>query len=80
MSRSCNCYDCLPGKIARREIRHSKDGPEELPAKGPRKKTRKWCKGKIGVNHVWERQKPYDWTDLKVDVCINCGKHGRYHW
>lgn len=79
--RFCSCWMCEGyGHTRRQEIRHGGVTEEELPAKGPRKKTRKWCKGKVGVKHVWSRQKPWDWTNSEVDVCDNCGKHGKYYW
>lgn len=80
MSRSCGCEDCRAGRERREEIRHGGITEEELPHKGPRKKTRKWCRGKLGLKHVWERQRPYDWSEIEADICTACGKHGKYYW
>lgn len=41
-----------------------------------RKNTKRWCKGKVGVEHEWEHITPKNdispWR--KMDVCKNCGK------
>lgn len=45
-------------------------------ARGNRKDTRRWCRGKVGVEHA------YRWTvtrlGLNVERCITCGRMGRY--
>lgn len=35
----------------RQEIKHGGITEEELPAVSLKKKTKKWCKGKVGVPH-----------------------------
>lgn len=80
MNRKCRCDDCVGGLDRRQEIRHGGVTEEELPWKGPRKKTRKWCKGKRGVKHVWEIRQPYAWTETTAEVCVNCGKFGKIFW
>lgn len=47
------------------------------------KKTKKWCKGKVGTSHVFETQRyPKNYTRpfADIEVCINCGKHGDMTW
>ena len=41
-----------------------------------KKKTTKWCKGKIGIEHEWEHIVPKNsmFQTRKMDVCKNCGK------
>lgn len=62
---------------------------EEIPAvfKHKNKKdTKKWCKGKVGVEHNYELQVPKNeilggWR--LIPICNNCGKqdyHGVYYW
>lgn len=56
-----------------------RDGYEDHQHRS-RKKTKEWCKGKVGVKHdgKWE---PYqspstEWAkDWKVFICQNCRKH-----
>ena len=52
---------------------------ELIPYRAKKKRTKKWCKGKTGVKHVFEIQrypKNYARPYADVEVCINCGKHG----
>lgn len=80
------CSDCndwnLSG-IAKRDFRHSKDGPEEI--KGRPKRKSKWCKGKEGREHRYEQVLWYShkYTDSLGNervsntyrwVCQGCGK------
>jgi hypothetical protein len=62
------------GGLILREFRASKDGPEVI-TKNKRKNTRRWCKGKAGVNHVF-KVKHSHWARFCfcMDVCENCGK------
>jgi len=66
---------------------------EERPHAGHRKKaTRRWCKGRRGVEHVWAWR---DWMDFGtvcrcsrgclahrivwlLEYCRTCGRHGTY--
>lgn len=83
MAKGCKCDDCRPGRERRQEIRHGGVTEEVIPWKSPGKKknTKKWCKGKEGVKHVWEVRKLYDWTDrITAEVCVTCGKHGKFFY
>ena len=66
--------------VKRKDFRHTHGDPE-VASKGKSKKkdTKKWCRGKIGVDHT------YEWIDrgnyrfgYKIEICSNCGRHGRY--
>ena len=67
------------GAARRRDERATKtDGTHRHVS---RKNTRRWCKGKVGVQHVTE---PVDWvafhgTVYGYDKCVRCGKKVR-HW
>jgi hypothetical protein len=52
-----------------------------------KKDTKKWCRGKAGVEHVkhWQPMFPYSISkilDTYKEVCSTCGKQFRYcsHW
>lgn len=63
----------LKRSIARLDARATKS--EDTPAKAKSKKdTKKWCKGKEGVEHklVCEQSKTY--AKLKELICTTCGK------
>lgn len=61
--------------IIKRDFRH--DNSDTLLRKKPSKKdTKKWCKGKVGIIHVWiDVDKSsisfFSWHTRK---CTNCGK------
>lgn len=79
-SRKCRCDDCIGPLRRRQEVRQGGVLEEELP-RGPKKKknTKKWCKGKVGVKHVWKVDFPYTWTDrILAEICQNCGKYGKF--
>jgi hypothetical protein len=72
----------------RRDIRRDKplDEPVKVPAKS--KNTKRWCKGKVGVEHKPRCVKSksgsnnpenysFHWRDL---VCIQCGKVLDCYW
>lgn len=52
-----------------------------------KKNTRRWCRGKVGVEHEWTRKpfreaKRWVWASesgWEVDVCDNCGKFGQHY-
>lgn len=72
----CRCDDCVESLDRRQEIKHGGVTEEELPRR-PKKKTRKWCKGKIGVSHDPEWFMG-EWYNVKI--CKNCGKHLKYNF
>lgn len=81
-SRRCKCWDCVGSRDRRQEVLHGGITEEELP-RGPRKKknTKKWCKGKVGIQHIWEVGLPYNWSvTIRAEVCTVCGKHGRFFY
>jgi hypothetical protein len=73
--------------IRRRDERQTKVPIIRRPS-GSKKDTRKWCRGRIGVEHKpqcvshdeWEnRQDGSDWSkDWRVLVCEECGKQLDY--
>lgn len=75
------------GGIKRRDFRSAHDEPEVPRHKG-KKNTKKWCKGKRGVEHVPVlREKTYKSNrDGQIRVmyryneCEKCGKHLSYQW
>ncbi len=53
--------------------------PPSVPIKRSRKDTKRWCKGKAGVEHEYEmRVPPNDSTAIRgfrrVPICINCSR------
>ena len=76
------------GGIKRRDFRNSHDEPEVPRHKGAKKNTKKWCKGKEGVEHVpVERIKTFTNSKGEVRVmyryteCDKCSKRLSYrHW
>lgn len=43
--------------------------------------TRRWCRGRTGIEHTWEWQK-YRVTDdpawpWEIQICKACGRHGK---
>lgn len=63
--------------VKRKMFRQSKEQPEQSK-KRSKKNTRKWCKGVVGREHDFEWQIYRGWQDWKVQVCNNCGKHGKH--
>ena len=72
--------------IKRRDFRNAKHEPEVPRHRGTKKNTKKWCKGKTGVEHVpisrityyilrGERKPMYCFNE-----CENCGKRLAYVW
>jgi hypothetical protein len=70
----------------RRRERSAKDAPQ-VPRHVSKKNTRRWCKGKVGVEHrtEWVRKRETwasygagnHWYNL---ICKACGKHLDYCW
>lgn len=65
--------------IKRRDFRHTHDDPPERNRRAGRRSRRKWCKGKPGVEHVWEKQNYGAKWGLgnhryMIDRCTACGK------
>jgi hypothetical protein len=60
--------------LEHRDFQHSHDGPEVAKPRA-RKNTRKWCKGKVGVEHVLTMSHSH-WKNFRfcLNVCQNCGK------
>lgn len=59
----------------RREFRQSKSDPEVPQHKGKRKNTKKWCKGKVGVEHSFlPVLKEFTYMSIRISRCENCGK------
>lgn len=57
-------------------IRKTVEVPEEPKKKPARKNTRRWCKGKRGVEHQFELFDEYrvaGWG-IKIESCTKCGK------
>lgn len=56
-------------------LRKVKELPEE-PRLHKKKNTHRWCKGKVGVEHVYVLVESYKsrWFSFKVYKCENCGK------
>ena len=55
--------------------------PDDVKSLGQRRDTRRWCRGKVGVEHdaVWQILFWCDWkvepTDWQVNKCLSCGRH-----
>lgn len=62
--------------VERKVFLHSHDGPEVTGPPRPKKDTRRWCRGKVGREHVlgckphWLFGTPGWWEHY----CMNCGK------
>lgn len=61
--------------IKRRDYR-ADHGTEEIPRHtGKKKDTKKWCKGKVGVEHSFRiSRKSFNYFSLTKLRCENCGK------
>lgn len=59
--------------IIKRDYKHDSSQPNR-PARHKAKKDRaRWCRGKVGVPHVYRRQiHGYTWTYITAK-CVNCG-------
>lgn len=61
--------------IIKRDFRHDSSQPQTSRVKS-KKDTRKWCKGKVGVEHDYEYQFPKN--DMiffrMMAVCLTCGR------
>lgn len=76
------------GAAKRRDERNAKS-PEKVRGEGQKKRTKKWCKGKAGVEHEPECR---DYQEVKrslfgkyangwkILVCKKCGKDLDYWW
>jgi len=58
---------------------------EEPPPGGSRKNTKKWCRGKVGVQHKLECRKYNEApsalsSSWRILVCAKCGKHFDYYY
>lgn len=56
-------------------LRKVKPLPDE-PHFHKKKDTRRWCKGKVGVEHAFELIEHHKsrWFSFKIYKCTNCGK------
>ena len=48
-----------------------------------RKRTRKWCRGKVGIEHAFREEVWLEWQGhgtYYVMKCTNCGRHGKLRW
>lgn len=82
--------DQKEGASKRRDVRNVKDAEEVPKVDGAKKKTRKWCKGKVGVEHTLVCRNYVDvkyggsyvigdnvtslYQDWKLLMCSTCGK------
>ena len=60
-----------------------KNDPDAVAHKQPGKKdTKRWCKGKVGREHVkeWQVRHEFYLHDLQYLLCINCGKVFDYRY
>ena len=68
-----------------RDARHVHNGPEVVGGPAKRKDTKRWCKGKVGREHVLQVR---DATELGkhrfsqslVRFCTKCGKEVDTYW
>ncbi len=60
----------------RRDFRASKDGPESTGPKKRKKDKKRWCKGKVGVEHNYVLHKTFNLFSRKhkINKCTNCGR------
>lgn len=65
--------------IIKRDFRHDSSQPVGASHR-TKKDTKKWCRGKVGVEHDYEYQiPPNDSFIYKMQpICLNCGKQD-YH-
>lgn len=66
------------GAAKRRDARATKDEPRKRRVHR-RKDTVRWCRGKVGVEHVTETVAKFKLLPTYVvDRCVNCGKEMRF--
>jgi hypothetical protein len=69
------------GGIKRRDFRHTKNGPHIPKHQGKKKKTKKWCKGIEGREHVIKHTNhPRYSAYAHVDLCEICGKEVKMYF
>jgi hypothetical protein len=71
--------------VARRRTARAEGAGEDAPRPAPAKKAHKgrWCRGRAGVPHTFERRPYHGWSGknpVEADICAACGKIGRIHW
>jgi hypothetical protein len=64
----------------RRDFRSSKDGPESTGSKKRKKNKKKWCKGKVGEEHEFERHEHKHSILARAYLLMKCKKCGREEW
>ena len=60
--------------VIRRDFQHSHDGPEVTRHIGQKKNGKKWCRGKVGREHVRGTWIIGRWGSDTLP-CADCGKH-----
>jgi hypothetical protein len=62
--------------IIKRDFRNDPSQLNTGMRRKSKKDTKRWCKGHVGVEHVWENITPPNdrlaWR--KMDICKNCGR------
>ena len=74
--------DWKEGSVKRRDARHTKSSDEHATTVPNKRNTKKWCKGKVGVEHKPECKKYAEVKRVSLDlykswrilVCTVCGK------
>ncbi len=61
--------------VIKRDFRHDPSLVADKPHSS-KKDTKRWCKGKVGVEHEWENIIPPNdsLAFRKFDICKNCGR------
>ena len=87
MSKKKDADSWRYGGIKRRDFRHAHDEPEVPRHQGKKKNTKKFCKGKQGVEHVsvrraktYKNSKGETKTMYHYIECENCKKRLRFDW
>lgn len=62
----------------RRDARHTK-GPERSRPKPAKKDTKKWCRGKVGVEHEPKCMQGR-FPEYRILACVKCGKELDHYW
>jgi hypothetical protein len=76
--------------VARRDARHTHDGPREQP-RSAAKNRKRWCRGRIGVDHkpVCRNYADFKTREIagqklfrkwRVLVCSECGKELKHYY
>jgi len=84
-ARRAGCLMCKPHKLTGEKKVKELPQSELPPRHRSKKKTRKWCKGKVGISHepAWVPSESYGWLSVmrpnyeyehQVYKCRNCGK------